>query len=110
MSIPSYLITKCSIMPNSQKAIPMLAVQKELESTICAVTFERSGLMMKREPDIWLMAVMDAVRSPSTRLVAQQGQSPADQDKICRCWNRGSCTLPYCQFRHVCFVCRAATK
>ena len=32
----------------------------------------------KREPDIWLMAVMDAVGSPSTRLVAQQGQSPAD--------------------------------
>ena len=62
----------------------------------------------KREPDIWLMAVMDAVESPSTRLVAQQGQSPADQDKICRRWNRGSCTLPYCRFRHVCFVCREA--
>ena len=60
----------------------------------------------KCEPDVWLMAVMDAVGSPSTRLVAQQGQSPADQDKICRRWNRGSCTLPYCQFRHVCFVCR----
>ena len=50
----------------------------------------------KCEPDVWLMAVMDAVGSPSTRLVAQQGQSPADQDKICRRWNRGSCTLPYC--------------
>ena len=59
----------------------------------------------KREPDIWLMAVMDAVGSQSTRLVAQQGQTPAGQDKICRRWNRGSCTLPYCRYRHVCFVC-----
>ena len=62
----------------------------------------------KCEPDIWLMAVIDAVGSPSTHLTCQQGQPPADQDKICRRWNRVSCTLPYCRFRHMCYVCREA--
>ena len=41
----------------------------------------------KREPDIWLMAVIDAIGSPSTHPAAQQGQPPADQDKICCCRN-----------------------
>ena len=59
----------------------------------------------KFEPDIWQMAVMIAVRSLSTCLVAQQGQPPADQDKICCCRNRGSCTLPYCRFRRVLVCC-----
>ena len=63
----------------------------------------------KREPDIWLMAVMEAVGSSSTRPAYQQGQPPpAQHDMICRRWNRGSCTLPYCRYRHVCFACREA--
>ena len=63
----------------------------------------------KREPDIWLMAATEAVGSSSTRPAYQQGQPPpAQHDMICRRWNRGSCTLPYCRYRHECFACREA--
>ena len=53
--IHSYLNPKYNIVPDLEKAISSslaLAVQKELQSTICAITVEKSGLKTIWGPQI----------------------------------------------------------
>ena len=67
-----------------------------------------------REQDLWLMALSDASlvspplmrRPPSFPPLAQRPHTEGDI-QICWRWNQGRCTLAYCRFRHVCFVCQS---
>ena len=60
----------------------------------------------RREQDIWLTSAMEPSSIPATRPATQRGQPPSQRlPDICRNWNKGSCTMPQCRFRHACFVC-----
>ena len=68
----------------------------------------------RREQDLWLMALSDTsvVSPPVTRgplpfLPPAQRPHTEGDTQICRRWNQGRCTLAYCRFRHVCFVCQS---
>ena len=38
--------------------------------------------------------------------VARRPVRPETLERICVSWNRGKCTFPNCQFRHICATCR----
>lgn len=63
----------------------------------------------RREPDIWLAAMVEHPQPAGSAQVTTSYRAGAqgEETELCRRFNRGECFFQQCKYRHACGICRS---